>query len=428
MTWPRMLCVEQVFDQPHVADPAKAAGDAFAGVVEAGATSIRGKRVALTVGSRGIANLASIVRGLVEQVRRCGGEPFIIPAMGSHGGGTAAGQTEVLASLGVTKASVGAPIRSSMETVQVALTEDAFPVVIDRYASEADYILVVNRIKPHTEFGGPFQSGLLKMLLIGLGKHTGAINYHRAATRMPFERLIRTAGKVVLERVPVLGGIALLENAHEQTAEVVGVRPSDFFRVEEELLRRAASYMPGVPYEDIDLLIVDEMGKNISGAGVDTNVIRRKHWADTALGEQADPGAPKRIFVRDLTEATHGNAAGIGMADFALKRLVDKIDRHKTYMNTITATRPRGAMLPLVFDTDEEAIRQALASAGVGDLGEARIVRIRDTLHLVRMEVSESLVEHVHKDACVRMVGTGNGLVFDGRGMLSPDKLPVEGV
>lgn len=420
-----MFRVEQVFDHPRVADPAQAAKDALAGVVDA--RSLAGKSVAVTVGSRGIANLPRIVRGLVEQLRGWGGKPFIIPAMGSHGGGTAEGQVAVLATLGVTEESVGEPIRSSMETVEVGRTDDGFPVVIDKHAAQADAILILNRVKPHTEFFGPYQSGLLKMLLIGLGKHTGARNYHAAATQIPFERLIRTAAAVVIGKVPILAGIAIIENAFEQTAHIVGVRPREFLDVEEELLALAASYLPGIPYNNIDLLIVDEMGKNISGAGMDTNVIRRKHWSEPGRGETLEPTAPKRVFVRDLTEATQGNAAGIGLADFALKRLADKIDRHKTYINCITSTRPRGAMLPLLFDTDEEAIAEAVESASVQDSSQARIVRIRNTLHLLTMEVSQTLEGDLCPGARVRVIAKGRGLVFDRNGMLVPDKLPVGG-
>lgn len=423
MTWPRMVRIEQAFDQPQVADPARTAKAALASVADG--SGLPGKSIAITVGSRGIADLVRILRGLVEQLHAWGAQPFIIPAMGSHGGGTADGQLAVLASLGLTEHSIGAPIRSSMETVEVGRTEDGFPVVIDRLASRAHAILVVNRVKPHTEFFGPYQSGLLKMLLIGLGKHTGARNYHAAATRMPFERLVRTTGKVVLEKVPILAGIAILENAFEQTAEIAGVRPKDFFTVEGTLLARAATYLPGVPYQNIDLLIVDEMGKDISGAGMDTNVIRRKHWAEPNRGETLDATAPKRVFVRDLTDATQGNAAGIGLADFTLARLVAKIDRHKTYVNCITSTRPRGAMLPLTFDTDEETISEAIHSVGIQDVSEARIVRIRDTLHVITMEVSDTLERDLVEGARVRVVADSGELTFDGSGMLVPDRLPI---
>jgi hypothetical protein len=423
MTWPEMIRVEQQFDHPHIPDCASAAVNSLAAVVAD--TPLDGASVALTVGSRGITNLPTIIRALVGELLKRGAEPFIVPAMGSHGGGTAEGQESVLRSLDITEDSVGAPIRSSMDTVEVGRTEDNFPVVIDRVASEAHHILVVNRIKPHTEFFGPYQSGLMKMLLIGLGKHRGALNYHQAATHIPFEQLIRTAGTLVIERTNILAGIAILENGHEQTAEIVGVHPQDFLSAEGKLIERATAYLPMVPFGAIDLLIIDEMGKNISGSGIDTNVIRRKHWADLKIGESLEPDAPCRIFVRDLTDKSDGNAAGVGLADFTLDRVAEKYDRHKTYTNTITATRPRGAMLPLTFATDREAIEQALLSAGISDMATANIARIRNTLQLVQLEVTKSLMDHTLEGANVRELGPGGGISFDDAGMLTPDKLDV---
>ena len=229
----------------------------------------------------------------------------------------------------------------------------------------------------------------------------------------------------MIEKGCVLAGIAILENARDETAEIVGVAPASFLETEPALLERATAYLPRVPYDGIDLLIIDVMGKNISGSGIDTNVIRRKHWADMAVGEQVDPDGPKRIFVRDLSAETEGNAAGIGLADFTLQRLVAKIDRHKTYTNTITATRPRGAMTPLVFDTDEEAIRLALMSAGVDDLARARVARVRDTLHLTCLEVSEPLMDRAWPGTNIGIAGPGRPLSFDVRGMLDPDVLPI---
>ncbi len=423
MNWPRTVRVEQAFDHPTVPDPAGAARQTLAGILDDVGAKLDGASVAITVGSRGIANLPAIIRALIDELARRGARPFIVPAMGSHGGGTAAGQASVLNSIGITEASVGAPIRSSMETVEVGRTDDGFPVVIDRVASEADHILVVNRIKPHTEFFGPYQSGLMKMLLIGLGKHTGAINYHRAATRIPFERLIQTAGALVIDRVKILAGIAILENARDETAEIIGVAPKDFLAAEGALLKRATDYLPTLPFEDIDLLIVDEMGKDISGSGMDTNVIRRKHWADLKVGESLEPRAPRRVFVRDLTAKSEGNAAGIGLADFTLDRVAAKYDRHKTYTNSITATRPRGGMLPLTFATDREAVEAALVSAGVGDPTTARIVRIRNTLHVGRMDVTQPALESVTPGASVRVLGPSDGLEFARDGMFSVDKL-----
>lgn len=423
MNWPRTIRVEQSFDHPTVRDPASAAQQTLSAILDSVGATLNGASVAITVGSRGITNLSVIIRALIGELTRRGARPFIVPAMGSHGGGTAAGQERVLHSLGVTEEAVGVPIRSSMDTVEVARTDDGFPIVIDKIASEADHILVVNRIKPHTEFFGPYQSGLMKMLLIGLGKHTGAINYHRAATRIPFEELIRNAGSLVIERVNILAGIAILENARDETAEIIGVAPKDFLSAEGVLLKSATAYLPTIPFEDVDLLIVDEIGKDISGSGMDTNVIRRKHWANLKVGENLEPRAPRRVFVRDLTAKSEGNAAGIGLADFTLDRVAAKYDRHKTYTNSITATRPRGGMLPLTFATDREAVEAALESAGVGDSMTARIVRIRNTLRVGQMDVTQPAMESATPGASIRVVGPSDGLEFTDDGMFSVDKL-----
>lgn len=420
-----MVKIEQQFDHPAVTDIPAATKAALADATAwtGGVSGLRGASVAITVGSRGISNLPTIIRTLVNTLAADGAEPFIVPAMGSHGGGTADGQLSVLRTLGITEKITGAPIRSCMDTVEVGRTEDGFPVVIDRIASEADQILVVNRVKPHTEFFGPYQSGLLKMLLIGLGKHTGAISYHSAATHIEFEHLIGTAGSLVIEKANILGGLAILENAHEETAEITGVAPQNFLDAEGPLLERAIRYLPMIPFESVDLLIVDEMGKNISGSGMDSNVLRRKHWADVRDGEALEPAGPRRVFIRDLTDATEGNAAGVGLADFALDRVARKYDRHKTYTNAITATRPRGAMLPLTFPTDREAIEMALMSAGVENPERARIVRVLNTRQLTHMEATESLLDHIHDGCRVHVAGPGAGMAFDDDGMLTPDRV-----
>jgi hypothetical protein len=416
-----MQLVEQVFDQPRVADVVGATRDALNPFI--GDRIHRGQRVAIPVGSRGIRDIVAVVKTLVAIVKEHGGTPFIVPAMGSHGGGTAEGQRRVLETLGITEATVAAPILSSMDVVPIGSTLDGVSVVMDAYAANADHILVVNRVKPHTEFSGCFQSGLVKMLLIGLGKHTGALNYHQAAMEIPFESLLRTAAGVVIERTPILAGIAMLENANEETAEIIGLHPSRFLLDEGALLARAAALMATIPFDHVDLLIVDEMGKNISGSGMDTNVIRRKHWANTQIGEIVEQSAPRRIIVRDLTPETEGNAAGIGLADFTLERVLAKVDWHKTRTNAVTATRPRGAMTPIVCANDEEAFEMALASAGVRDAATSRVIRLRDTLHLRNMLVSEALLEHAHQGANIRTAGGGKQLAFDGSGMLEPDKL-----
>ena len=382
-----------------------------------------GSSIALTVGSRGIANFSTVVRTVVGALKERGCRPFIVPSMGSHGGATADGQTALLASLGITEETTGAEIRSSMETVVVGSTASGLPVHVDRLAFESDGIILINRVKPHTIFPGPYQSGLLKMLLIGLGKHAGAAAWHAAATRMPFEELVRQAVAVALERIPLVGGLALVEDAEERIVEIRGLRPSEFLDREPGLLERATSLLPGLPETDIDLLIIDEMGKNISGTGMDTNVIRRKHWSDYGTGEHPEPNAPRRIFVRSLTPETHGNAAGIGLADVTLASVVASIDRHTTYTNAITATRPRGAMLPMAFESDEQACEAALASCGISDIRAARIAWITNTLRLSPMLASKALSAALPEEGNWARTDGDITVRFDSEGMLDPNRV-----
>ncbi len=419
-----MRSVVQTFRQPQIDDPAPIAK---AAALSLAAGAVRpGHRVAVSVGSRGISHIAGIVKAVVHALHDLRAQPFIVPAMGSHGGGTAEGQARVLETLGITERTTGAPVVSSMGVIPLGVAPEGVNVVVDANAARADHILLINRVKPHTEFGGMYQSGLAKMLLIGLGKHEGAIAYHQAAMRIPFETLVSSAAGFVLGHLPVLGGIGVLENARGQVAEVVAVPADRLLRDEPQLLTRATGYMATIPFDNIDLLIVDELGKDISGSGMDTNVIRRKHWADTRIGEIVERPAPLRVFVRDLTAATEGNAAGIGLADFALTRLANKVDWRKTRMNAITATRPRGAMVPVLCENDAEAIEAALASAGVGDTAGARLVRIRNTRCLSHMHVSETLMPCARADASVAYGTEAFSLAFNHNGMLIPDRLPEQ--
>src|SRR5689334_265128 len=323
MPYPRMLRVRQRFDAPRV-------GDVAAGVraelerIGARSRLRSGASVAITAGSRGIADVGVVLRTVADLVREAGARPFVVPAMGSHGGATAEGQEKLLAGLGVTEATVGAPVRSSMDTVLLGTTADGVPLHFDRLAHEADGVVVVGRVKPHTTFNGAIESGLLKMTTIGLGKHAGAAAYHRAIVDHSFDRVVRTASRIVIERARVLFGVAIVENGRDETGLVEAVLPDVFEEREEALLRLAKRWLPRLPVVRPDLLIVDEMGKNVSGSGMDTNVIGRK-----PQGSEEDPHV-KRIFVRDLTPATRGNAYGIGFADFTTTRLVRAIDRRAT--------------------------------------------------------------------------------------------------
>ncbi len=380
-----------------------------------------GARIAVGVGSRGIANLSTIVAAVLAELRAAGARPFIIPAMGSHGGATPEGQREVLASYGITETAMQAPIHASLEVRQIGMTADGVSVFCSIEALEADGIMLVNRVKPHTDFFGTLGSGLLKMCVIGLGKRTGAAAMHNTASRLGYERVIRSMAGVVLRAAPVLGGLAILENQFHNTARLVVLPREEMETAEDALLAEARAMMPLLPFEEIDLLIVDRMGKNISGAGMDPNVIGRSVQGYSASLGREGRGAPfiRRIFVRDLTPETHGNAVGIGLADVTTTRLVRAMDARVTSINALTALTPQCAKIPIYFDTDREAIDLTLASLALFEPLATRIVRIPDTLSLVEMDASEPLWVEVNPDAGLMTMNEPREMQFDAQGNLT---------
>lgn len=336
-----------------------------------------------------------------------------MPAMGSHGGGTAPGQTQLLASYGITEAAVGAPIRASMDVVQVGEHPLGGPLYLDRHAAAADHIGVVARVKPHTNFHGSVESGLCKMMLIGLGKHVGALAYHQALLRYPWDKFVRAAVPPLLERTTVRFGLATVENARDETGKIAGVLPQDFFHTEAELLELARRWMPSLPFDHADLVIIDEIGKDISGAGMDTNVIGRKTEGDH---RDLPPRAIKRIYARGLSAHTHGNATGIGFADFTSDRLVAEMDYQATIINCLTSNRPEGAAIPVHFPTDRQVIETALRTAGVGDFSLAQFQRIQNTLRLEELFVSSTY--DLEKSANPLEIVARQPLRFDANGNL----------
>lgn len=358
------------------------------------ATLKPGATVAVGVGSRGITRHGRIVKAVINQLLATGAKPFIVPAMGSHGGGTPEGQTRVLADFGITEEAFGVPIRAAMDSSVVGKTASGYDIWFSDVARAADHVFVVNRIKPHTDFSGDLGSGCLKMLTIGLGKREGAANYHQNSVRDGFEKVLREIGGAILEGLPVLGGLAIVEDQHHCPVAFELVRRSTWIEQEERLFRKATELLPKIPFSDLDLLIVDRIGKNISGTGFDTNVIGRSvHGYTTLMGrDQTPPPHIRRLYVRDLTPETHGNAIGVGKADFVHRQLVDKIDRQATYLNALTSLTPHSAKIPITCETDEEAVQLALVSAGVTDAARARIVRIRDTLNLATVYASGPLL------------------------------------
>ena len=417
MPYPRMYRVRQHFDAPRLDD---VPGEVHRQLARLNlARKVRpGETVAITAGSRGIANIAAIIRAAVEHFQQLGAQPFIVPAMGSHGGGTAEGQREIIEGYGITEEYTGAPIRSSMETVVVAHTPHGVPVHFDRIASEADHVLVCGRVKPHTGFVGPIESGQHKMMLIGLGKHEGAKIYHRAIMDHSFLEIIRAVADVVLKRCRVVAGLAIVENAYDETGLIEAVPPELFFEREEELLLTARRWMPRLPFRTVDLLIVDAIGKNISGSGMDTNVVGRK-YNDHAATDQDDV-ACKRILIRGLTEETHGNACGLGLAEFTTDRCLAQVDFHITRINALTGGHPTAAGIPIALPTDRASIDAALETVGLVDPPRARVVHIPDTLHLREVLVSEAYTGELHERQDLEILSGPDDMAFDHEGFLRP--------
>lgn len=377
-----------------------------------------GARIAVGVGSRGITNLKAIVGAVLAQLKAAGAQPFIFPAMGSHGGATPEGQTEILGTYDITEAAMGVPIRASLEVKEVGRTADNKPVFCSVEALGADGIVLINRVKPHTDFYGEIGSGLLKMAVVGLGKRAGAAAMHLAASELGHERAIRTMAGVLIRETPLLGGVAILENQFHETARLAVLRREEMEQGEDALLVEARAFMPLLPFDEIDLLIVDRIGKNISGTGMDPNVIMRSIDGYSSSLQRAGRPAPfiKRIFVRDLTPETHGNALGIGLADLTTTRLVRGTDQRVTGLNSMTALTPQSAKLPIAFDTDREAIERALISLPLDDSRAAKVVRIADTLSVAEMWISESLWAELKTRPGITRLGEAANIAFDAEG------------
>ena len=383
-----------------------------------------GAKIAIAVGSRGISRIAEVTSAVIERVRAAGGQPFIVPAMGSHGGATAEGQAGLLAEFGITEKALGVPIRASMDVVLVGTTDDGVPVHLASEAAHADGIIAISRVKPHTRFRGPVESGVVKMIAVGLGKHEGAAAFHSAADRLGFLRVIETVLRAKLQTGRFLGGVALLEDQHHTLAKLEVLRAGELMEREPVLLKEAWTTMPRLPISEIDLLIVDAIGKDISGVGMDPNVIGRG-WMDSS--EPDTPGVPTvhRLFVRDLTPGTHGNANGVGLADFTTTRLVQAMDRQATYMNALTALAFQAPKLPMYFDSDNEVLARALATLPRRDPGQVRLVRIRNTLSLDNLQMSIACFPggagkaspHI---AHLEILGEAHDLGFDSDGNLTP--------
>ena len=373
----------------------------------------KGSRVAIIVGSRGIDQFLKVIEVIISEVKKIGGEPFIVPAMGSHGGGTAIGQEEVLKKMGITEENIGAPIISSMKVVRIGKTKSGVPVYIDENAMLSDAIIVVNRVKVHTDFSGEIESGLFKMMAVGLGKHKGASILHGNGLEM-FSEIIPEVGFKILEKAPIALGIALVENGHGKLSKIVAIDPENFLEKEKKLLSEEKISMPKLPFSEIDILLVNEIGKNISGAGMDPNIIGRSQSKEKNIGKNIHI-----IIPLDMTEESHGNGVGIGLSDISTKRVFEKINFNAFYTNLITSRGYLEAKIPIILENDEYAIKVAMKMLDKNDKN-VKMVRIQNTLNINKMEVSNALLKSLTNNKNIEIIGEARRLKTDKAGNLLP--------
>ncbi|MDP9579788.1 UNVERIFIED_ORG: hypothetical protein J2X74_005662 [Bacillus sp. 1751] len=409
---PKMIKVKQYFDDAKLDDfelalKEKLYQDAIKQKV------VPGMEIAIAVGSRGLDRLVDITSIIVESLKDLGAIPFIVPSMGSHGGATAEGQREVLAHLGVTEESVKAEIRSSMEVVQIGELQNGLPVYIDRYALKADGIVVINRVKPHTAFRGPVESGIMKMISIGLGKQKGAEACHQLGFKYMAENVPAMA-KMIMEKTPILFGVATIENAFDKVARVEVIAAEEIGEKEPDLQSLAKQLLPKLFFEQLDVLVINEIGKNISGDGMDPNITGRYPTPYAHGGPDVN-----KMVVLDLTPQTEGNANGVGTADFTTQRLVDKMNLEVTYANGLTSTVCAPTKIATTLPNDREAIKAAIKTSNILDFSKVKMVRIKNTLEISEIEVSEALLEHVKKHPKMEEYSNLYDLKFNENGNLS---------
>ncbi|MFZ5650967.1 MAG: hypothetical protein ACOY4I_08935 [Bacillota bacterium] len=411
--FPPMAKVQQRWSMPRVSDIASTVRQELK-KLKLDQRIAPGQTVAITAGSRGIANITAILIETVRFFLDIGARPYLVSAMGSHGGGSPEGQEEVLKSLGITSEAMGAPLHITSDTVVLGETPSGHTVYCDRHAAGADAVFPVNRVKPHTSFRGSIESGLQKIVAVGLGKHPGARSVHALGPENT-ERTIREIYRYFAGSKKIVGGLAILENAREETAKIAALPPEEMEPGEQMLLREAKALLPRLPVDEIDLLIVEEMGKNYSGTGMDTNVIGRLY-----INGIPEPETPKikRLAALDLSAESHGNATGIGFADFVTKRLLEKIDYKATYLNCLTTTFVRRAAVPMILKDDREAISIALYSLSLDKGRRPRVVRIANTLHLEHIQVSENLLPEVLGDNKCILISNPGPMQFDSEGRI----------
>ena len=412
--FPKIFKIRQTINTPHLEDLEKRVKELL-DQFELSKKVKRGERIALTAGSRGINDKPRVLKTIIERLKDLGTSPFVVPCMGSHGGATAEGQIEVLESLGITEKSVGAPIISSMDVDEIGRTKFGTPVLIARDLLKADRIVVVNRIKPHTDFRGENESGLVKMMVIGMGKHQGALMVHRLTIKHGFPAVIKEVSSIIRKKLHILFGVGMIENQYGKTAFIDLLKAEELVEKEKALLKRARRLIPSLPFDQMDILILDEMGKNISGAGMDTNVIGRRVfiWSQK-------PRKPKitRIFVRDVTEESNGNVTGIGMADYITKRLFDKIDYSSTAVNCLTGMGPENGRVPIFFERDRDVLSTAHDNSGVLNPQDLRIVWAKNTLELEYLYASQALLKEARSNPRLEILSDPVEFPFDQNGNL----------
>ena len=410
---PRVFKIRQKIATPRLADVEKEMNALLDGFGLSRKVK-PGERIALTAGSRGIRDKAKVLKVIVTRLKALGAKPFLVPCMGSHGGATAEGQVKMLHHLGITEEYVGAPIVSSMEVKEIGRTRFGTPVLTDKNICEqADKIIVVNRIKPHTDFTHEVESGISKMMIIGMGKHKGALMAHRLTIKNGYPAIFREVLPVIRKALPFFFGVGIIENQYDQTASLHLLEPQNFYEGEKALLKRAKDIMPRLPFKQMDILVLDEIGKNISGSGMDPNVTGRLYFIGSPPLQE-----PKitRIFVRDLTPETEGNAIGIGYAEYTTKRLVKKVDPVPTAINAITGMGPEGARIPIAFDKDRDALQSAFDNSGVLDPKDLRLVWVKNTLELEFLWAAESMLQEVKANPNLEVVSGLQDVPFDSAG------------
>jgi hypothetical protein len=408
---PRMVKIRQLFPAPEL----KQLAEALRREIKRPNVGDRikpGMRIAIAIGSRGVDRIAEIARIVAEEIKARGGKPFIVPAMGSHGGASAAGQVQVLANLGVTEETAGCPIISSMEVVEIGRLKNGLAVLIDKNAYEADGIVVVNRVKPHTQFRGDCESGLVKMITIGLGKQKGADSCHAFGFEFMADNILEMT-KISLDREGILFGIATVENPYDKIAKIAAIPAENIIEEEKKLLIEAKENMPRIFFDQIDVLIVEKIGKEISGGGMDPNITGRY-----AVAYMKGGPAVNKLVVLDLTPQTHGNANGMGLADFTTRKLVDKIDYDAVYANALTIGMAVTVRIPMIMSSDKEAISAAVKTCNRQNLSEVRMVRIRDTLHLGEIQISEAMLKEARNNKQLEITGEPGAMRFDKDGNL----------